>query len=116
MPADTGAVTRNHNDESVGIGRKVSASIARAPHLARGKAGRVETKGRRVAPGGPGKSNGESAALCGENLDGAGGAEADDVRESDLCPFDLARTGLPTQMRHDLVHVGNPRGAQRMPL
>src|SRR5262245_10701348 len=51
-----------------------------------------------------------------EDLDRAGGAEADDVREADLGAFDLAAAGFTAQVPDDLTDVGDARRAERVPL
>src|SRR6266566_8279563 len=51
-----------------------------------------------------------------EDVDGAGGAEADDVGEADLGPVDLTLAGFAPEVGGDLVDVGGARGADGMAL
>ena len=51
-----------------------------------------------------------------EDVDGAGGAEADDVGEADLGALDLAVARLAAQVRRDLVDVGDAGRADRVAL
>ena len=55
-------------------------------------------------------------ALLLDDVDGAGRAEADDVREADLRAFDLAGAGLAAQVPDDLDDVGDAGRAERVAL
>src|SRR5438876_5612507 len=57
-----------------------------------------------------------SAGLLLQDVDGAGGAEADDVGEADRGALDLTIAGLAPQVGGDLVDVGGAGGADRVAL
>src|SRR5579883_184782 len=54
--------------------------------------------------------------LCRQDVDGAGRAEADRVRQAGLVALDLARACLATELPDDLADIGDARCADRVTL
>src|SRR5438270_115647 len=61
-------------------------------------------------------ASGTSAGGALEDVDAARGPEADDVRHPDPRVLELSVAGLAAELRHHLVDVGDPGGADRVPL
>src|SRR4051794_33776709 len=62
------------------------------------------------------RAAGESGGGLLQDVDAAGGAEADHVGKTDLGAFDLAIAGLTTQVMADLPDVGDAGGGDRVAL